>query len=51
MGASDRQVVDISNKLLANVGFMGGQYYRVVVKCQENSGRESEVEFLFRYGL
>lgn len=51
MGASDRQVVDISNKLLANGGFMGGQYYRVVVKCQESSGRESEVEFLFRYGL
>jgi hypothetical protein len=35
----------------ASGGFMGGQYYRVVVKCKETSGRESEVEFLFRYGL
>lgn len=29
---------------------LGGQYYRVVVKCQEGP-RESELEFVFRYGL
>ncbi|HYO59487.1 hypothetical protein [Archangium sp.] len=51
MGASDRQVRDIANTAPAGGGFLGGQYYRVVVKCQESSGRESEVEFLFRYGL
>lgn len=52
MGASDRQVRDIVNSVPAGGGFLGGQYYRVVVKCQEGaSGRESEVEFLFRYGL
>ncbi|QRK13222.1 hypothetical protein JQX13_26240 [Archangium violaceum] len=51
MGASDRQVRDIVNIAPAGGGFLGGQYYRVVVKCQEGSGRESEVEFLFRYGL
>ncbi|WNG34287.1 hypothetical protein F0U60_12110 [Archangium minus] len=51
MGASDRQVRDIVNSVPAGGGFLGGQYYRVVVKCQESSGRESEVEFLFRYGL
>ncbi|QRN94842.1 hypothetical protein JRI60_37910 [Archangium violaceum] len=51
MGASGRQVRDIANTVPASGGFMGGQYYRVVVKCKETSGRESEVEFLFRYGL
>ncbi|PTL80274.1 hypothetical protein [Vitiosangium sp. GDMCC 1.1324] len=51
MGASDRQVRDVVNIAPAGGGFLGGQYYRVVVKCQEGSGRESEVEFLFRYGL
>jgi hypothetical protein len=50
MGASGRQVREIANTLPTS-GFMGGQYYRVVVKCKETSGRESEVEFLFRYGL
>jgi hypothetical protein len=51
MGASSRQVRDIANTVPATGGFMGGQYYRVVVKCRETSGPESEVEFLFRYGL
>jgi hypothetical protein len=53
MGAAGRQVRDIANTSPAGGGFLGGQYYRVVVKCQEsgNLGRESEVEFLFRYGL
>jgi hypothetical protein len=52
MGAGNRQSRDIANVASANGGTLGGQYYRVVVKCQEStSGRESEVEFLFRYGL
>ncbi|MGZ3461594.1 MAG: hypothetical protein ACXU86_24145 [Archangium sp.] len=53
MGAAGRQVRDIANTSPAGGGFLGGQYYRVVVKCQESGdlGRESEVEFLFRYGL
>ncbi|ATB35657.1 hypothetical protein CYFUS_001071 [Cystobacter fuscus] len=51
MGASGRQAREIANTVPASGGFMGGQYYRVVVKCKETSGRESEVEFLFRYGL
>ncbi len=51
MGAANRQARDIANVAAGNGGTLGGQYYRVVVKCQEASGRESEVEFLFRYGL
>jgi len=51
MGAGARQSRDIANVAAAGGGTLGGQYYRVVVKCQEASGRESEVEFLFRYGL
>ncbi len=53
MGAAARQARDISNAAVSS-GALGGQYYRVVVKCQEpgaagGTGRESEVEFLFRY--
>jgi hypothetical protein len=51
MGAATRQVRDISNAAPSGGGTLGGQYFSVVVKCQEYSGRESEVEFLFRYGL
>ncbi|HEX8820435.1 MAG TPA: hypothetical protein VF794_10950 [Archangium sp.] len=52
MGAGGRQSRDVANVAAAGGGTLGGQYYRVVVKCQEStSGRESEVEFLFRYGL
>jgi hypothetical protein len=55
MGAASRQVRDIAN-VAPSGGTLGGQYYRVVVKCQEASassapGAESEVEFVFRYGL
>jgi hypothetical protein len=50
MGAASRQVRDITNVMPAG-GTLGGQYYRVVVKCRESGGRESEVEFVFRYGL
>lgn len=28
-----------------------GQFYRVVAKCRDDAGRESETEFVFRYGL
>jgi hypothetical protein len=52
MGAANRQARDIANVAASGGGTLGGQYYRVIVKCQEaTSGRESEVEFLFRYGL
>lgn len=51
MGEGDNQARDIANIAPSGDGTLGGKYYRVVVKCQEASGRESEVEFLFRYGL
>jgi Tfp pilus assembly protein PilX len=52
MGEATKQARDIANTV-SDTGTLGGKYYRVVVKCQEPepSGRESEVEFLFRYGL
>lgn len=52
MGAAGSQARDMANAA-PNSATLGGQYYRVVVKCEESSegGRESEVEFLFRYGL
>ncbi|QRK08379.1 hypothetical protein JQX13_52145 [Archangium violaceum] len=52
MGAAGRQAFGIENSVPTSTT-LGGQYYRVVVKCEEpsGSGRESEVEFLFRYGL
>lgn len=49
MGAATKQARDVANTVSG--GTLGGQYYRVVVKCHESAGRESEVEFLFRYGL
>ena len=51
MGAATKQARDIANTVTDSGGTLGGKYYRVVVKCHENSNRESEVEFLFRYGL
>ncbi len=52
MGEGGEQARDIANIAPSGDGTLGGKYYRVVVKCQEKpSGRESEVEFLFRYGL
>lgn len=51
MGEGGEQARDIAN-IAPNGGTLGGKYYRVVVKCREKaSQRESEVEFLFRYGL
>ncbi|HEX5753456.1 MAG TPA: hypothetical protein VFZ09_45085 [Archangium sp.] len=51
MGEATKQARDIANTVTDSGGTLGGKYYRVVVKCQESGGRESEVEFLFRYGL
>jgi hypothetical protein len=51
MGEATKQARDIANTVTDSNGTLGGKYYRVVVKCHESAGRESEVEFLFRYGL
>jgi len=52
MGEGGEQARDIANIAPSGDGTLGGKYYRVVVKCREKaSQRESEVEFLFRYGL
>ena len=48
-GASRRSVRDSSNVIAP--GTLGGQFYRVAVKCEEANGRETELEFVFRYGL
>ncbi|HVE87756.1 MAG TPA: hypothetical protein VND93_33090 [Myxococcales bacterium] len=50
LGTSRSQIRDLSNAAPAGTT-LGGSYYRVVVKCTENNNRESELEFLFRYGL
>ena len=50
-GSAADQVRDIAN-VLPGAGTLGGQYYRIVVKCREpNSTRESELEFVFRHGI
>lgn len=50
VGAARRQVRDVANSL--GPGTLGGQYYRVVVRCIEpGTTRESELEFSFRYGI
>lgn len=53
-GAGANQIRDLANAAPGS-GTLGGQYYRAVVKCQEAGAlgvaRESEVEFVFRYGL
>jgi hypothetical protein len=46
-----KQEVDDTANTLKNSGLGYGQTYRVTVKCSEpNNLRESEVEFVFRYG-
>ncbi len=51
MGAARRQARDLSNVLPASA-LLGGQYYRIVVKCQEpGTTRETELEFTFRHGI
>lgn len=50
MGSSARGARDLSNAAPSSTS-LGGTYYRVVMKCQDFGGRESEVEFLFRFGI
>jgi hypothetical protein len=50
MGASRQQVRDLTNALPGS-SVLGGQYFRVVVKCRQSDNRESEYEFVFRYGM
>jgi hypothetical protein len=54
MGSSGEQIRDLANAAPGS-STLGGQYYRVVMKCQEAGtlgvARESEIEFVFRYGL
>lgn len=50
MGQGGGRARDLSNVLVQNSG-LGGRYFAVVVKCQESGGRESELEFLFKYGI
>lgn len=47
--AARDQSVGLENKLVEGTTGYGG-YFRVVVKCRETATRESELEFLFRYG-
>lgn len=50
VGAARKQVRDVANSL--GPGTLGGQYYRVVVRCIEpGTTRASELEFSFRYGI
>lgn len=50
VGAARNQVRDLANTVAP--GTLGGQYYRVVVRCIEpGTTRESELEFSFRYGI
>lgn len=53
-GASGMQARDLSNVMPTQTG-IGGQYYRVVMKCQEpgtlGTARASEIEFIIRFGL
>ncbi len=42
-------VREASNTISKSGSF--GQYYRVVAKCRDARGRESETEMVFRYGL
>lgn len=50
IAVSSRSARDLSNGAPSSAGF-GGTPYRVVMKCKDRGGRESEVEFVFRYGI
>lgn len=50
ISVSSRAARDLSNGAPASAGF-GGTPYKVVMKCQDSAGRESEVEFVFKYGI
>lgn len=48
-GSAQNQVSDAANTLREGLG--NGAYYRVVVMCDEPTGRQAETEFVFRFGL
>jgi Tfp pilus assembly protein PilX len=48
--ASQKQVRDLANAAPESAT-LGGQYYRVVMVCNEPGGRSAETEFVFRHGL
>lgn len=50
MASSRRQARDLANALPSSP-VLGGQYYRVVVKCRQSDRREAELEFVFRHGI
>ena len=50
IAASSRLARDLSNAAPTQTSF-GGIPYRVVMKCKDARGRESEIEFVFRYGI
>lgn len=50
MGGSDQGARDLANALPGSAT-LGGQYYRVVVKCRASPTREAEYEYVFRYGI
>ena len=49
-GAAQKQVRDLANAAPTSAS-LGGQYYRVVMVCNEQGGRAAETEFVFRHGL
>ena len=53
-GSAANQIRDLANAAPGSAT-LGGQYFRVVMKCQEPGStgvaREAETEFVFRYGL
>lgn len=54
IGSTGKMARDMANAAPSTTT-LGGTFYRVVMKCQEpgtlGAARESEVEFVFRYGL
>ena len=51
IGASSDNAIDLSNRAVRIA--LGGAYYRITVVCSdsEDQDRQSEVEFLMRFGL
>lgn len=50
MGSTRKGARDLANSAPSQTT-LGGSYYRVVMKCRDRGARESEVEFLFRFGI
>lgn len=47
---STKDARDMSNTIAAQSG-LGGSPYRVIMTCRDRGGRETEVEFMFRFGI